>query len=537
MEFQFATVWESIADVLGDRPALSHAGRVRTWTEFDERAARLAAAFAGAGLGTDTKVAMYLYNGPEYLEAEFAARKVGAVPVNVNYRYLDTELAYLLDNADAEAIVFHSSLGERVARVASSVPGVRLLVQVDDDGGPLVDGAVRFEDVIAGHAPLARRTRSEDEIMMLYTGGTTGMPKGVMYRMGNTVTGYLAGAFSQIGLEPPADAAAIAPTLQRFYGDGGSFVSVPCAPLMHGTGLCLGALIPQMAGAEIVTLAGRSFDPHELLAAVEARGVTSLAVVGDPFSKPVVRALDEGAGGRAYDTTTLRRIYSSGAMWTAEVKQQLLDRVPQVALYDLMNSTEGAMGLQVTTRGAVPTTAAFALTPTSKVFTEDGREVQPGSDEVGFVASGGNVPLGYYKDPEKTARTFREIDGVRYSFPGDLARLAADGTVILLGRGSQVINTAGEKVFPEEVEEAVKRVPGVLDCLVVGVDDDRWGQAVTAVVSSTVDGLDDATVITAVKRELAGYKAPRRVVFVDVVPRAPNGKADYAAARELARNS
>ncbi|HEY3484990.1 MAG TPA: acyl-CoA synthetase, partial [Ilumatobacteraceae bacterium] len=257
------------------------------------------------------------------------------------------------------------------------------------------------------------------------------------------------------------------------------------------------------------------------------------------FSKPIIRAIDEAVErGTPYDTSSLQGIVSSGVMWTAEVKEQLLDRIEQVMLFDAIGSTEGSMGSQITMRGLPPTTAKFTQNPTTKVFTDDGREVEPGSEEVGMVAAGGLVPLGYYKAPEKSARTFRVVDGVRYSFPGDYAKVAADGSLILLGRGSQVINTGGEKVFPEEVEEAVKRVDGVLDCLVVGVDDERFGQSVTAVVS-TVDGvpLDEHEVIAEVKHQLAGYKAPRRVVFVAQVPRAPNGKADYPTAKRYANDA
>jgi len=226
---------------------------------------------------------------------------------------------------------------------------------------------------------------------------------------------------------------------------------------------------------------------------------------------------------------------SSGVMWTTEVKEALLDRIPQVILFDAIGSSEGSMGNQVTMRGVATETAKFAMSPNTKVFKEDDTEVVPGSDEIGMVAAGGMIPIGYYKDPVKSARTFREIDGVRYSFPGDLAQVAADGTLILLGRGSQVINSGGEKIFPEEVEEAVKRVEGVIDCLVVGVDDEKFGQAVTA-VASLAEGAaaTEAQVIQSVKGELAHYKAPKRVVFVAAVPRAPNGKADYRTARDLA---
>jgi fatty-acyl-CoA synthase len=222
-------------------------------------------------------------------------------------------------------------------------------------------------------------------------------------------------------------------------------------------------------------------------------------------------------------------------MWTTEVKEALLDRMPHLILYDAIGSSEGSMGNQITMRGARTETAKFSMNPTTKVFKDDDTEVVPGSDEIGMVAAGGMVPIGYFKDPEKSARTFRTIGGVRYSFPGDLAQIAADGTLVLLGRGSQVINSGGEKIYPEEVEEAVKRADGVLDCLVVGIDDDKFGQAVTA-VASLADGAtaDEAAVIATVKEQLAGFKAPKRIVFVDEVPRSPNGKADYKAARQMA---
>ncbi|HYI62766.1 MAG TPA: acyl-CoA synthetase, partial [Acidimicrobiales bacterium] len=252
-------------------------------------------------------------------------------------------------------------------------------------------------------------------------------------------------------------------------------------------------------------------------------------IVGDVFSKPIVRAIDEQAAtGRPYDVTSLQRIYSSGAMWSAEVKQSLLDRMPNVALNDIMNSSEGAMATQVTTHGTAATTALFVRNPTTKVFTDDGREVVPGSDEVGMLAASGNVPIGYYKDAEKTATVFREIDGVMYSFPGDMAKVAADGSLILLGRGNQVINTGGEKVFPEEVEEALKLHPSVADAVAVGVPDEKFGEAITGLVELVPDAeLDEADVIAHVKARLASYKAPKRLLVVDTIGRAPNGKVDY----------
>lgn len=536
MEMHFATVWESLTDELGDQLALIHGDIRRTWTEYDDRAARLAAAFVAAGLGPDSKIGLYLYNGPEYLEAQYGGMKMRGVPVNVNYRYLDEELWYLLDNSDAEAILFHSSLGERVARVLPRLPKLKLAIEVDDGGVGAVPGSVAFEEAVAGHDPMPRITRNEDDIYMLYTGGTTGMPKGVMYAQGGHTGGLVQSSFPLLGVVPPTNAADIAGLVAGARRAGNEVISIPSCPLMHGTGMWLGAMAPHLMGGTVITLQARSLDSDELMAAVQDERATNVVIVGDSFAKPIIHAIDAAIeAGKPYDTSSLKIIVSSGVMWTAEVKDQLLDHIPQTMLLDAMGSTEGTMGMQLSMRGMPAETARFSQAPTTKVFTDDDREVQPGSDEVGMVAAGGNVPLGYYKDEEKSARTFRVIGGKRYSFPGDMAKVNADGSLELLGRGSQVINTAGEKVFPEEVEEAIKRADGILDCLVVGLDDEKFGQAVTAVASLADDETTtEAAVIAFVKSELAGYKAPKRVFFVDEVPRAPNGKADYKAAKQLA---
>ncbi|MGB0113735.1 MAG: AMP-binding protein [Ilumatobacteraceae bacterium] len=536
MEMHFATVWESIADAIPDAPAITHGDTTRTWSEYDHRAARIAGALDAAGLGPDAKTALYMYNSNEYQEAQYGVFKTRGVTINVNYRYLDDELWYLLDNSDSEALFFHSSLGDRVARVVDRLPRLKLLVEVDDGDTGQVARSISYEQLIADHDPMERIERRDDDIYMLYTGGTTGMPKGVMYAGGGLAAGLAGSGFPLLGVATPTDAAGFAPVIRQITEEGRGLVSIPCAPLMHGTGLWIGAFIPHLAGGHVVTLTNRSLDAHEVLRAVEEHRATAITIVGDSFAKPLIRALDEGKpdGGR-YDTSSITVISSSGVMWTTEVKEQLLERIEQAILVDAMGSTEGSMGTQISMKGMTSDTARFSQNPTTKVFTDDDREVTPGSDEVGMVAAGGNVPLGYYKDPEKSARTFRVINGERYSFPGDLAQVAADGTLILLGRGSQVINTGGEKVFPEEVEEAVKRVEGVVDCLVVGIDDEKFGQAVTAVVSLAEGATADAaTIIASVKTDLAGFKAPKTVVIVDEVPRAPNGKADYGRARELA---
>jgi fatty-acyl-CoA synthase len=292
-------------------------------------------------------------------------------------------------------------------------------------------------------------------------------------------------------------------------------------------------MIPHCAGARVVLLSQRSFDARELWQVTERERATLLVIVGDAFARPMLRALDEAkAAGRPHDVSSVKMIVSSGVMWTAEIKAALLDWHDCV-LIDAMGSTEGAMGSQVTTRGNLGRTAKFAMNPTTKVFTEDGREVAPGSGEAGMVANGGNVPVGYYKDAAKSAATFKTIDGVRYAFAGDWAIVEADGSLTLLGRGSNCINTAGEKVYPEEVEEAVKQHPDVLDCLVVGVDDEKFGQRVTGVASlRSGSGADAEALREFTRSKLAGYKVPKQLVVVDEVRRGANGKADYTWARK-----
>ncbi len=536
MEWHLASIWETIADAVPHAPATIHGPQSRTWSAYEGRAARLASALAAAGIGHEAKLGLYLTNCPEYLEGQFAAFKVRAVPVNVNWRYLDDELVYLLDNADAEAIIFQGAFAERVASVRARLPRLKLLLQVDDGSAPLLEGAVDYEAAVTAHAPMPRIPRSADDLYMLYTGGTTGMPKGVMYRQGDLAQGLMLG-YDLRGMARPTSMAELAAAVQAVQAAGTAPISLVGCPLMHGTGMWIGAMVPQNLGGAAITLTSTRFDADELWQAVVANRASDITIVGDAFARPMAVALDAAAAaGQAYDLSHLRTIWSSGVMWTAEVKQALLVHAP-LTLIDAMGSSEGGMGMSVTTRDMGAATARFQMNPTTKVFTDDGREVVPGSGEIGKVAAGGAVPLGYFKDPAKSDATFREVNGVRYSFPGDYATVEADGSITLLGRGSQCINTAGEKVFPEEVEEAVKQHPAVWDCLVVGVPDARFGEVVAAVVAprpgSTIV-VDD--IIAAVRARLAGYKQPRHVIAVDVVERAPNGKADYKWAKATARN-
>jgi fatty-acyl-CoA synthase len=518
-ENNFADVWEQIADAFPEAPVQVQGGRRVTWGEFDKRADGVARALLDLGVERQDKVAQYLYNCPEYLESVFAASKVSLVPVNTNYRYTDDELVYLWDNADAVTVVFHGAFTETIERIRSRVPRVRLWVWVDDGAGEKPDWAVAYEDV--ANVKTGRVTpswgRSADDIYMLYTGGTTGMPKGVMWRMGDLINAYAANTGAS-GWSLPA-------------APGG--VGLPACPLMHGTGSFVAFIVMNGAGS-IVTLQKRQFDVIELLDTIQREKVQVLAIVGDAFAKPMLRALDENPG--RWDISSLFVMISSGVMWSHETKEGLLRHHPGMILNDAFSSSEAlGMGTSTSTGANASETAKFTLGANTRVITEDGRDVEPGSGAIGLLAVKGMVPVGYYKDPEKSAATFRVIDGERFSVPGDYATVEADGTLRVLGRGSVCINTGGEKVFPEEVEEVVKLHPAVRDAAVVGVPDEKWGEAITAIVVPQPEAkIDEDDLVKHVKGKLAAYKAPKRVIVVDSLGRSPAGKLDYPGLRERA---
>jgi fatty-acyl-CoA synthase len=536
--WHFASVWEQIADAVPDRTALVHGDTRRSWAAYDERAARLATALSGAGIGPDSKVGLYAYNCPEYLEAQYAIFKVRGAAINVNYRYNGDELVYLLENSDSEALVFEAGFRDRIAAIRERLPRLKCLIQIGDGGdGPPLDGAVDYEAAIADSRPMARIPRFPDDVYMLYTGGTTGMPKGVMYRHTDLCGGLLLG-YDFRRIPRPENAGQLARRVRELGAAGAAPVSLVACPLMHGTGMWVGAMIAMGLGGSVVTVPGRHFDADALWEAVVRERVTDITIVGDAFAKPMLAALIRAEqAGTPYDLSSLKWILSSGVMWTEPVKRALLERA-DMTLVDAMGSTEGSMGTSLTTRQNVSATAKFKLNPTSKVFDENDEEVKPGSGQIGRIANGGFVPIGYFKDEKKSAETFREIGGARYSLPGDYATVEADGTITLLGRGSACINTGGEKVFPEEVEEAVKSHSAVYDCLVVGVPDDVYGERVTAVVSLRPAQTASGDEITAAAREkLAGYKLPRSLILVEEVRRAANGKPDYAWAGAVAREA
>ncbi len=525
-DWNFADVWETVADTVPHAPALVHGDRRLTWADVERRANGVARALLDAGAQQQDKVAHYLYNCPEYLESTFAILKVGLVPVNTNYRYTDDELVYLWDNAEAVAVIFHGTFSDRIERIRSRVPKVTQWLWVDDGEGACPSWATPYEQKARSHPErvAAPWGRSGDDLYLLYTGGTTGMPKGVMWRQDDLFCRLNAGNFLRVpedgGLEG----------VRSVIAGSGPF-HLPACPLMHGTGSFTSMAALGIGGC-VVTLTGRHFDPVELLDTVDRENVNVVAIVGDAFAKPILATLDEHPG--RWRLSTLLAIVSSGVMWSEETKRGLLRHHATMLLVDAFSSSEAlGMGSSVSSGADAQETASFTLSPDVRVIDpETGKDIAPGSGEQGVLALGGRNPLGYYRDEEKSATTFKEIDGHRYAIPGDYAIVTAEGVIHLLGRGSVVINAGGEKVFPEEVEEALKRHPAVRDAVAVGIPDDRFGQVVAAVVECRPGAsATEAELIHEVRSKLAAYKAPKRVRFVDTIGRSPAGKVDYGRLR------
>jgi fatty-acyl-CoA synthase len=521
----YADVWEAIADVQPDALAQLQGSRRFTWREFDQRADAFAAAMLEVeGVGKQAKVAQYLQNCPEYIESVYGGWKVGLVPVNTNYRYTDDELVYLWDNADAIAVVFHGSFTPTIERIRDKVPGVKRWFWVDDDGSAMPDWAVSYEAIVSAGAAGTRTAapwgRSGDDLYMLYTGGTTGMPKGTMWRQDDIFWLVNPGT-----MPPYPDQATVEQMVEQRTAIGPGMKSMPACPLMHGTGALSSFGVLQSGGA-IVLMENRSFDPAEMFTLVEREGVNVLVIVGDAFAKPMVRVLDENPG--KWDISSIVAIISSGVMWSEPVKQALLKHHPNMILADSLGSSEAVgMGASSSTGDAAAETAKFTLGANAVVVSEDGRVLGPG-EGIGRLGIKGRVPVGYYKDEVKSAATFPVIDGVRYSLPGDFAQIEDDGSITLLGRGSVCINTGGEKVFPEEVEEVLKLHPSIRDAVAVAVPDEKFGEVVTAMVEPEPGAsIDEGDVIAHVKGKLAAFKAPKHVLTVETIGRAPNAKVDY----------
>jgi acyl-CoA synthetase (AMP-forming)/AMP-acid ligase II len=524
----FASVWELVADTVGQRVAIVHGECERTWADFDGRASRLASALAELGAGQGTAVAINLRNCIENMEALFAAFKLRAVPFNVNFRYREKELGYLLRDAKPCAIIYDHAFRDHVlpAIERSGLPVHP--VEVHGKESPAGE-ALSFEALIAGHAPAPRVPRSGADELIIYTGGTTGFPKGVVWAHASVL---------QLPAFNGAPAGTVEEYKQAVRTPAAPAVRLVIPPLMHAAGI-LSTTGTLTAAGTVVFCTSPRLDPHEVLALVERHRVTAFSVIGDAIARPLLDALEEAAAnGRPYDLSSVETVMNTGGIWSAPVKKGLL-RHGRFTIVDSLSATEAGGFATAETRdpGEIET-ARFRLGPNTRVLNDEGKSVVPGSGEIGMLATTGRLPKGYLNDPEKSAATWPVIDGVRYAMPGDLATVEPDGTITLLGRGSEVINTGGEKVFAEEVETVILSHPAVRDALVVGLADERWGSRVTAVVAVRAGcTLTGQELIDHVGRQLADYKRPRRVVFAGEIPRSPTGKADRPAARRLAQEA
>jgi 3-oxocholest-4-en-26-oate---CoA ligase len=526
----FAQAWSTVAQLAPERVAIVCGDRRLTFGEFAHRAHALAHSFFDSGLRPGDKVAIELVNSPEYLEAFFAAQLLGCVPVNVNYRYVDHELAYLLDNSDAAALVYHDEFSATVASAlearAAQTPLARYQVHHAGDGA-LASGTRRYEDVVSPDITtpewLPPHEPGGDDLVFIYTGGTTGAPKAVMWRSGDLALALW--QMARPGSEPPPARV----TVER--GRAAATV-LPACPLMHGTGLFI-ALSTLSGGGTVVLIDTPRLDAPAVWDAVERESVRVLTIVGDAFARPLLEALDQEPD--RWDLGGLSAITSSGVTWSPENKRRLLEHLPGITLIDSLGASEGLMTRNEARSAADVRPAGFAASDRLVVVADDGSLCEPGDGRVGMLGVGGPIPIGYYKDQAKTDATFRDVGGRRYSIPGDYARIEPDGIVTLLGRGSACINTGGEKVYPEEVELALRSHPAVRDCVVVGVADDRWGEMVVALVEpSDVDDFDEGAVAAHCRERIAAYKCPKHLVALRSLDRTPAGKADYAHLRRLA---
>ena len=519
--WNFADVWETIAELQPEQLAVVRGDLRLTWGEFEDRSARLAATLLASGLQRQATVACYLQNSIEYMETLFACFKASLIPVNTNYRYVAEELRYLWADAGVSAVVFHGTFVERIEEIRSSLPEIVLWIWVDDGTSDCPAWAIDHRAVLSADASRRSVQRSGDDLFMLYTGGTTGHPKGVMWRQDDLFAVLNRTAQVRYPEEGSVeDVVTVLPPLSEPRGR-----VLPAAPLMHGTA-AFSAFGMLGAGGAIVLCPGTKFDVIELLDTVDEHDVTDLSIVGDAFARPMLEALD--AEPTRWDVSSVRVILSSGVMWSAPIKQGLISHMPDVLCVDTLGSSE-AVGLarSISSSRRTATTAGFKLGPDAQVIREDGTPVEPGSGEIGLVAIGGRGPIGYHGDPEKTARTFRQIGGRRWITPGDNATVDADGSIQLLGRGSSCINTGGEKVFPEEVEEALKLDPGVFDAVVVGVPHERFGESVVAIIEPVSGSTtSESQLLEGLRSRLAAYKVPRHVFVVPSLGRGPNGKID-----------
>lgn len=533
-QLSVAEVHEAIAASRPDELCLVFRDRRLTWREVTERTRRFANHLLANGIGCHAErasleghvsgqdhLAVYLHNGNEYLESMLGAFKARVAPFNVNYRYVAEELHYLLTDSAASAIVVHSRFAPTLAEVLHLLPRLRVIVQVPDDSGhPLLPGAVWYDDALAAADPSRPAVEwSPDDLYILYTGGTTGMPKGVMWRNGDANLECFGGSRAD--------------TLEGAVAEAtGTLMSLPSPPFMHGAGHWVSFRTWNAGGTVFVQSVPERLDPIDIWGMVERERLNFLLIVGDAFARPLLDELDR----RQYDLSSLTLILSGGAPLSAHLKEALLTHLPTTMVVDGLGSSEAGGQLSHVSAGGLASTGTFPISPGNHVLGADlDRVLEPGDPELGWLAKSGNLALGYLGDPAKTARTYPVIDGVRYAVPGDRARLLADGMIELHGRDSVTINSGGEKIFAEEVEAAMKRHPAVYDCVVAGRPSERWGNEVVAIVRLRPDtSPTDDELLAEAAVHIARYKLPKDIVRVDEIVRSPSGKADYRWAKETA---
>ncbi|MEU2031657.1 acyl-CoA synthetase [Nocardia amamiensis] len=533
MSYNIADLVEHAIDLMPDRVALADDGREVTFAQLEERANKLAHYLQEQGVQPGDKVGIYSRNTIEAVQAMVAIFKARAVMINVNYRYVENELQYIFDNSDMVALIHERRYSDKVAAVRANTPKLRTVIVVDDDTTgtiPTAADSVEYEAVIAqssGERDFGER--SPDDLYMVYTGGTTGMPKGVMWRQEDVwrVLGaginFITGEYVQDEWEL-AKVGAGSPPMVRF----------PIPPMIHG-GAQWATFHSLFGGGKTVMLP--EFSGHGVWRAVDKHKINLIFITGDAMARPMLDALIEGnpETGEPYDLSSLYVMASSAALFSPALKDQFLELLPNRMISDSIGSSEtGFGGISIVAKGATHTGGPrVKIDASTEVLDEDGNPVQPGSGKVGILARHGHIPLGYYKDEAKTAATFKEFNGIRYAIPGDFARVEEDGTVTMLGRGSVSINSGGEKIYPEEVEGALKTHPEIFDALVVGIDDERWGQRVVAVVQCRGENRPTLEELRPLlTKEIAPYKQPRSLWFVDEIKRSPAGKPDYRWAKE-----
>lgn len=547
MEFNLAQVHEAVSAAVPDRECIVWRDRRLTYAQVTDRTRRLANHLLARGLTVAAErdglaghesgqahLACYLHNGNEYLEAMLGAYKARVAPFNVNYRYVAEELRYLLTDSRARAIVFHSAFADRLAEVLPDLPLLEVLLQVDDGSGiDLLPGAEWYEDAIAAaSAAMPAVEWNPDDLYILYTGGTTGMPKGVLWRQADIFVGALGGRNLATGTEWES-----LDQLTEAAANGGTRL-LPAPPFMHGAGHWLG--LGAMNGGNTVCIQDDTvaFDAADVWRTVARERANILLIVGDAFGRPLVDELERAAAaGEPYDLASMLMIVSGGAPLNSTLKDRFLAQLPTVMVMDAVGASEtGSQMSHMSAAGKAATTGTFNPGPGAAIVNDDLTAVlEAGHPEIGWLAQRGRVPLGYLGDAEKTSRTFPVIDGLRYSVPGDRARLTAEGTIELYGRDSVTINSGGEKIFAEEVEQAIAHHPDVYDVVVAGRPSERWGQEVVAVVQLRAGAAcDEGSLIAEAATHIARYKLPKEIRFVDAIVRSPAGKADYRWAREQA---